>query len=140
MIEINNKTRSKIDKNLINKIVLAFLRYFKVEKKELSIAFVGDTKIKKLNKIYRGYDKVTDVLSFEDEGDDDCLGEIIINYAQIKRQAFKYSSSVKSELTYILVHGLLHLLGHEDDTERGRDGMYELANDFLKNINLSKIK
>lgn len=136
MIDINNKTKSRIDKNLINKTVLAFLKYFKIKEKEISIAFIGDVKMREFNKIYRGYDKTTDVLSFGETGDPECLGEIIINYAQIKRQSAKYSSSVKKELLYILAHGLLHLIGYEDETEKGKNEMYRLADQFFKDVKI----
>ena len=64
MVEINNKTRSRIDLNLIKRVVERFLKYYKKRNHEVSIAFVGDKTIRKLNKEYRGIDRVTDVLSF----------------------------------------------------------------------------
>ena len=130
MIEINNKTRSKIDLELVKKTAEKFLKYYKLKKKEVSIAFVGDTTIKELNKQYRDQDNITDVLAFC--GEDDCLGEIVIDYAQIKRQAKRFSNSVKEELVFILVHGLLHLLGHEDKTEKGKKNMERLGEEFIK--------
>src|SRR3989339_280720 len=78
------------------------------------------------------------VLGFSEEENKTYLGEVLINYNQIKRQAKKYSSSIKEELLFILVHGLLHLLGYEDDTEKGREKMNALADNFFKNIKLSR--
>ena len=129
MIEINNKTKTKIDIKLVKKITEKFFDYYNIKNKDVSIAFVGDKVIKQLNYKYRGKNKLTDVLSFKD--DEDELGEIIIDYAQIKRQALKFSKSVKDELIFILVHGLLHLLGHEDKTEKGRKQMEKLGNEFI---------
>src|SRR3989339_431136 len=100
MIEINNQTKSKINNNLIKETVLGFLKYFKVKKGEVSIAFIGDAKMRKLNKIYRGCDKTTDILSFSEEENKTYLGEVLINYNQIKRQAKKYSSSIKEDLLF----------------------------------------
>ena len=91
---------------------------------------VGDKTIRKLNKIYRHKDKTTDILSFD--GEDDFLGEIIINYAQIKRQAKKFNNTVKKELMFILAHGLLHLIGYDDKDEKGRLKMEKLGNEFIK--------
>ena len=131
MIEINNKTRSKIDLILVEKIAEEFLKFYKIKSKEVSIAFVGDTVIRRLNKKYRGYDRITDVLSFKGEEE---LGEIIIDYSQIKRQAKKFSGTVKEELVFILVHGLLHLIGYRDDTENGKRKMEGLGKKFIKVI------
>ena len=129
MIEINNKTRAKIDIKLIKKITEKFFVYYKIENKNISIAFVGDMLMSRLNDKYRGKNKPTDILSFNGEGSD--FGEIIINYAQIKRQTKKYSKSVKEELIFILVHGLLHLLGYEDESEEGKKSMEALGKKFI---------
>ena len=168
MIEINNKTRSKIDLALVQKVAQKFLKYYNkerrlatiplgksdhanIDKVEVSIAFVGDKIIRRLNKTYRGIDKVTDVLAFPDvmiRSDPDkgviCSGEVIINYAQVKkqashqrrgaRQAKKFNNNVKQELVFILTHGLLHLLGYDDKTEKGRLEMERLGEEFVRNF------
>lgn len=133
MIEVNNRTKSKIDEKAVKAISERFARAYKQSKKDISIAFVGDSVMRNLNKIYRGKDKPTDILTFE--GDGDFLGEIIIDYAQIKRQAGKWSGgNAKKELVFILVHGLFHLLGHEDDTEPKRLKMIKLGEEFIKKL------
>ena len=129
MIEINNKTKAKIDTKLIKKIVEFFFVYYKIENKNISVAFVGDTVITRLNSKYRGKNKATDILSFV--GDEDDFGEIIIDYAQVKRQAKKYSKSVKEELIFILVHGLLHLIGYEDKIDKEREKMIKMGEEFI---------
>ena len=139
MVDINNKTKSKINLSLVKKTVNKFLQSHKLTKKEISVAFVGEARMQELNKRYRKKDKVTDVLSFS--GENNFLGEIIINYPQIKRQARqfgeqakKFSNKVDEELVFILVHGLLHLIGYDDKTETGRIKMEKLGNDFIKFI------
>jgi len=133
MIEINNKTRSKINIKQVERLAENFLKHYKIEDKEVSIAFVGDKAIRELNKKYRKIDKATDVLSFE--GDNvNYLGEIVIDYTQIKRQARKYSKNIKEELNFILIHGLLHLLGYEDETEKGVKEMEKIGNKLIKKI------
>jgi len=130
IIEINNKTRSNISEKTVRKVVEKFLEKNRKTGKEVSIVFVGDKAIRRINKEFRGKDKVTDVLSFE--GEENFLGEILIDYAQIRRQAKKFGNSAKDELVFILVHGLLHLIGHEDETEKGRKKMERLGEDFIK--------
>ena len=135
MIEINNKTRSNISLKLIEDVSLDFLKYYKKQRYSVSIAFVGDVKIRQLNKKYRKKDKTTDVLSFVNADskfiNDNELGELIINYQQIKKQAKKYKKTVKQELVFILVHGLLHLIGHDDRIEKERLKMITMANKFI---------
>lgn len=144
-IEVNNKTRSNIDIVLIKKIVSIFLIKYKKHARlvvannnysniDISIGLVGDVKMRALNKRYRGIDKTTDILSFL--GENNFLGELIVNYAQIKRQSKKFKNTPKKELIFILVHGLLHLLNYNDDTDDGIAEMEKLGKNFLDSYNL----
>jgi probable rRNA maturation factor len=133
MVEINNKTKNKINLGLIKKATEKFLKLNRKKNYDVSIAFVGDSVMRKLNKAYRGKDKATDVLSFA--GENNFLGEIIIDYAQIKRQAKAYKNSVQQELVFILIHGLLHLLGYNDKTEKGRNEMERIDKEFVSKFN-----
>ena len=119
-IEINNRLNYKINLNLVKRTVAEFARFYKVKPKEISIAFVGGSEIKKINQAYRG------------EGD--YFGEIIIDYNQIKRQAGEFGNSARQELIFILVHGLLHLLGYDDKTEKERKKMIKLGEEFVKKM------
>ena len=130
MIAINNQTKSNIDLILVKKIVNKFLKHYRLERKEVSIAFVSENTIRRLNKKYRHQDKITDILSFPD--DDKNLGEVIICYTAVKRQAKRYSDSIKEELAFILIHGLLHLIGHEDKTAKGREEMEGLGQELTR--------
>lgn len=135
MIEINNKTKAKINAGLVKRTTEKFFTCYKIKNKNISIAFVGDTVMARLNKEYRRKNYPTDILSFAGEGDE--LGEIIIDYAQIKRQAKKFSLPVESELIFILVHGLLHLIGYDDETEDARSKMMELGENLIRtDVNL----
>lgn len=131
-IEINNRTKQKINFGPVKKITKAFARKYKLGRKEISLAVIGDAAMKKLNRGYRGQNKPTDVLSFNGEGD--FLGEIIIDYAQIKRQARQSGLSAEAEFIFILTHGLLHLIGYDDKTEAGRLRMIRLGEEFIKNF------
>ena len=135
-VEINNRTKGRINLLLIKKVAEKFLRVYKKTDYGVSIALVGDKRIRELNKNYRGVDRVTDVLSFA--GEEKFLGEIIIDYNQVKREAREFrgkgAKAVKEELVFVLVHGLLHLLGYNDETERGRKQMEKLGEKFLKNF------
>jgi probable rRNA maturation factor len=134
IIEINNTTRSKINLSLIRQVTEKFLVKYKLQKKEISIAFIGDKKMTALNAEYRKIKKPTDILSFSGEGND--LGELIIDINQIKRQAKQLALPEKKELVFILVHGLLHLIGHDDDTEDKRLKMIKQGEEIIENFKL----
>jgi probable rRNA maturation factor len=131
-IEINNRTKEKIDLKLVKKVISVFGRFYKINKnKEISVALVGDDEIKKLNFTYRGINQVTDILSFA--GEENFLGEVVIDYSQIKRQAGDFKNSASQELIFILAHGLLHLVGYDDKTEPEREKMIKIGEKFIKN-------
>ncbi len=128
-VNINNRSRSKIAERAISDLVLFFATLYKLPYHEISIAFVGDRTMRRINFAQRGKNKITDILSFA--GEDDSMGELIIDYCQLKRQASFYSKNITHELLFIIVHGLLHLLGYTDDTEAERLAMIEKGNKIL---------
>jgi len=138
MVEINNQTKSKINIKKIKLIAETFIKKSRFKNTSVSIAFVGDSVMRKMNYECRGYDKPTDVLSFPEEVETrkEFLGEVIIDYAQIKRQAKDFSDSAEEELIFILVHGLYHLLGYEDKSEEGKKKMEKLGKDFIRKNNI----
>lgn len=122
--DFNNKTKFKLNKNLVQKINKVFFEKSGLKKDlEYSLAFVGETKMRSLNRVLRGKDKVTDVLSFEEDKDGFIsgdagtknLGEIIICPSRAKSQARKYGWSFDKELTRLLIHGLSHLMGYDHE-------------------------
>lgn len=88
-------------------------------RKELSILFTGDSRIRKLNARYRDIDKATDVLSFpqSDGGKTDSLllGDVVISVETAWRQAKDHNLSFDEELVFLLIHGTLHLLGYDHE-------------------------
>ena len=106
---------------------------------EVSLVITGQERIRELNRIYRGEDEPTDVLSFymlpvEEKPEPGVLpfvtppdgvlhlGEVIISYPQAAIQAEEHQHSVEKEVTVLIIHGVLHLLGYEHDTsEREQD-------------------
>ncbi len=96
-----------------------------LSRSELSLALVGDSEIRELNGTYRSTDRPTDVLSFslvEGEHADfrgALLGDVVISVETAQHQARERHRSLDEELTRLLIHGVLHLIGHdhEDDAE-----------------------
>jgi probable rRNA maturation factor len=138
MIEVNNTTKNKINTKLIKEVAKKFLASRQLSAKDVSIAFIGDAKMRELNRRYRKLNKTTDVLSFT--GDGDSLGEIIISPAQIKRQAKENGNSFQDELIFILVHGLLHLAGYDDRTGKDRLKMIKIGEEFVKKLDIGRRK
>ena len=109
------------------------LKHEKVDNAIFSIIFIEDDEIHQMNKEYRGVDRITDVISFafEDEGEIlyneiRMLGDIYICIPQMKRQAQSYEHSEKRELSFLAVHGLLHLLGYDHMVPEDEKEMFEL--------------
>jgi probable rRNA maturation factor len=110
-----------------------------------SVIFVEDEEIHTMNREYRGVDRVTDVISFAFEDNNDLvyneirmLGDIYICIPQMKRQAESYSHSEKRELSFLAVHGLLHLLGYDHMNEEDEKVMFALQELILNEQNITR--
>jgi len=148
MLELNNTTKTKINFKKISFLTERFLRAYKKNNWSVSLALIGATKMRRLNNDYRGIDKTTDVLSFAGEEISDrarnkyfvgnkYLGEVIINIEEAKKthkylDIFEQAQSPEYLFYFIFVHGLLHLVGYDDSTEKGRLEMVKRGKDFLR--------
>jgi probable rRNA maturation factor len=83
----------------------------------LGVRFVGDREMRRVNRQFRGKDKPTDVLSFP--GDEGHLGDILISVPTARRQATEAGHGIDRELKTLLLHGVLHCLGHDHETDGG---------------------
>ena len=108
----------------------------------ISISLVDNEFIHKMNREYRGIDRPTDVISFAFLDNEDreslykskepvCLGDIYISVDKAKEQAQEYGHSLKRELSFLFVHGLLHLLGYDHMTEEDEKVMFRLQDEIL---------
>jgi probable rRNA maturation factor len=105
----------------------------KVKNAELSIVIVHDRKIRTINKDFLGHDKVTDVITFPLE-DEPISAEIYINAQQAKRQARQYKVSYKNEMTRLIIHGTLHAVGYNDETENSRKKMTGVQEQYVTEL------
>jgi len=103
---------------------------------EVSVAFVDNKKIKELNNQYRNKNEATDVLSFP--MDNEILGDIIISVERAVAQAEEYGHSVKRELAYLTVHGILHLFGYDHHNKDEKDQMRQKEERVLTQLNISR--
>ncbi|USG63859.1 rRNA maturation RNase YbeY [Brevibacillus ruminantium] len=122
---------------------------------EVVVTLVTNERIHELNRDYRGVDRPTDVLSFamneageeemeifidEDEIDQfpNMLGDIIISLPKAKEQADDYGHSLERELGFLAVHGFLHLLGYDHQTEQEEKEMFSRQEEVLQQIGLTR--
>jgi probable rRNA maturation factor len=99
---------------------------------ELSLVLSDDEFIHQLNRDYRGKDRPTDVLSFEQDPAAGVLGDIVISVPTARRQAKVHGHSTANEIEWLFLHGTLHLLGYDDETEAQSAEMDRLAHRALE--------
>jgi probable rRNA maturation factor len=86
---------------------------------ELALVLAGDALLRRLNRQYRGKDKPTDVLSFPGPGGAAGLGDILISVARAEVNARRFGRTLLQELDVLALHGFLHLLGYDHETDDG---------------------
>ena len=141
---------------LANKIVKAVLDYEDWDDNfEISISFVDNQEMQDLNKEYRNIDAPTDVLSFsmlEFEEDNEGfesdlndyieeelpLGDIVISVERAIEQAGEYGHSKDREIAFLLVHGMLHLLGYDHEEKEDERIMFQKQDTILGILNINR--
>ena len=151
----NEQKIFKVDKEIRDLVRLAVktsLEYMDFpQKSEISVMFVDNEEIRKLNNEHRGIDRATDVLSFplfeydedgeiiEEELDfnpdgEMILGDIVISLERAKEQAEEYGHSQKREIGFLFVHGLLHCFGYDHMNDEEEKEMTALQKKILDPI------
>jgi probable rRNA maturation factor len=116
-IEIANEQSRRIDEDLLIKAVRAVLADYDLRQVEISIAIVDDPTMRDLNKRYLQHDYETDVLSFVLESDFEAgqlIGQLIVSFDTADRVATELKVPIQRELVLYVVHGMLHLVGFND--------------------------
>jgi probable rRNA maturation factor len=128
-IEIADEQQTcRIDKARLKRGVTQVLQAAGIESAEISIAIVDDARMRELNRQYLQHDYPTDVLSFvlDFDGEEQSLdGEIIVSADYAAREAVRYGWTTNDELLLYVIHGCLHLVGHDDTTVEARQRMRE---------------
>ena len=146
-VTIYNKTDEEFTyEDIIEKVVFKAFEVEGVKKASCSIIIVDNTFIHKLNKEYRGIDRVTDVISFALEDDksmiipDDIrlLGDIYICLDKAREQAKEYGHSLERELCFLAVHGVYHLLGYDHENEEEAKIMFKKQEEVLMEYGITR--
>lgn len=123
-VEIKADSRYKFDRKQVREGIRGLLTDKGLKGKvEVSVAVVGERKMKELKKKYMGEEGVTDVLSFgQNEGEEMpdgdevlMLGDVVVCYPQAKKQAMSFKRLLDDEIEFLVLHGVLHLLGIHHD-------------------------
>ena len=123
----------------LEKVAHATLSFFDIPGGHLTLAFTDDDHIQELNKEFAGVDHPTDVLSFPD-GDTDLetgeiyYGDVVISIPYAERQAKEAGHPLRSELTLLIIHGILHLLGFNHEEEDERRKMWSVQDEILTQL------
>lgn len=119
---------------------------FKDDRFTVSVTFISSEEMRELNRLYRGIDRVTDVLSFQQfESPDDfpaqgelLLGDVVICTEQALLQADDFGHSPERELVYLFVHSILHLLGHDHDAPDEKKAMRIFEEKIMDKLGLAR--
>jgi len=147
MIQINFQNQTKYDMKAyldnFNDIAKYTLKKFNMKGNiELSVTLVSRNTIKEINNTYRHIDKVTDVISFEnDEGFESydgftTLGDLFICVSRAKTQAKKYGHSMYREVCFLFTHGLLHLLKMDHIKKEDEVKMIAMQNEIMDHFKI----
>ena len=114
-VEVTGEARYRRDVTTFTRKVLHALNRLD-DFREISVAIVDDATMRNLNRKFRHKNKTTDVLTFP--GEASC--EIVLSIDQARRQAAQEKHSIATELRYLLLHGILHGLGYDHETDEGQ--------------------
>lgn len=115
---VNRQRKHRIKVERLRAILSGAARSLKVSG-EVALVFAGDGLLHRLNRDYRFKDKPTDVLSFESQGEDMGLGDIFISVETARANARVFSRTLDRELEILALHGFLHVLGYDHETDNG---------------------
>ena len=139
-IEVNDEgSFGEIDRARLAQGARLVLEEAGIRSGEISIGVVGDARMQELNRQYLQHDYPTDVLSFVLEHDSDAGlldGEVIVSAEYAAREAGRYGWTADDELLLYVIHGCLHLVGHDDTTPEAKQAMRVAEARFLASFGL----
>jgi len=138
-VQVGVRYQAKVKPAILRKAAQATLDQQRLKRHvELTIVITGNAQLRSLNRAFREVDAPTDVLSFatdeQPRPDTIYLGDVVISYPKAREQAQAGSYPIEAELQLLVVHGVLHLLGHDHYTEAEKNVMWKAQSAVLKKL------
>ena len=143
-VQVDEQFQTQVQPDLLHQAALATLTHQRVEEPcDLAVVVTGDEPLRELNRCHRGVDAPTDVLAFPGEtrrpfvgapGLPRYVGDVIISFPRARDHAAEIGHAVQAELQLLVIHGVLHLLGHDDTTEEQRAQMWTAQTGILQEL------
>ena len=145
-IEYTNETKEEVKElKEIKKLVKYAVKYMKLDNIEFGIIFVDNKKIKEINKEYRNIDRETDVITFRLADYEEViydkinvLGDRYVSIDKARSQSIEYGHSYLRELSFLIVHGFLHLLGYDHMNIEDEKEMFNLQEAILDGYGIKR--
>jgi len=101
---------------------------------DLNYIITTDEKVVRINREFLGREYFTDVVSFNYSIDNQTSGEIYVSLDTVRRNSTKFHVTLEAELLRVMIHGLLHLVGYDDENKNDRKKMREREDHYMKKI------
>lgn len=145
-VTFSNETNKNVsEKKELKKLINYAVKYLNLKDIEFGVIFVDNNKIKELNRIYRNKDRETDVITFRLADYEEVifnnvniLGDIYISLDKALSQSIEYNHSYLRELSFLLIHGFLHLLGYDHMNEEDEKVMFKLQEEILDGYGIKR--
>lgn len=145
-VNIYNESNKELKKEIsdLKKFIRFAVAYLDIKDCYFNVIIVNNDYIHELNKTYRNIDKETDVISFALEDDKKViskvrvLGDIYISIDKAESQANEYEHSLKRELSFLTIHGMLHLLGYDHMNSEDEKKMFSLQEEILNKADIRR--
>jgi probable rRNA maturation factor len=138
-IQFDPQTLINLRPERIREAISATLEVLKKPDQDLTLRLIDDQEMQQLNQTFRGEDKTTDVLSFNQDIQDPetgqfYLGDILISLPQATRQAAEHGHSLEKEVAFLAIHGTLHLSGYDHYTPEEKAVMWPLQDQIFADL------
>lgn len=132
---IDTENGIKVNKTLIHKAIGRLKSVLGISINSLSIVFLSSGSIRKINWEYLKHNYSTDIITFNYSGNNiDLDGEIFISVDDALENSKRFNCTVDNELFRLVIHGILHMIGYDDQTEIERKDMKKNENKFLNEL------
>ncbi len=133
---VEDAFRSRLDLAPLRRIARRAAMEQGLRRGALNVVLTGDEDLRRLNRVHRGIDAPTDVLSFplgEGFSEDDVLGEVYISLPYARRRASQRRRALQREVLHLMVHGILHLAGYDHQTDEAWQDMEQETRRYTGN-------